>query len=638
MPGFKIKTNLRIKLIASHLLVVLIIGIPSIVVGLRIINNNIVGQAYEQVQNDLKTAQYLYYDRINVIYLFMKHLASLPYLREAVANNDRALLINKLQEVRKELNLDILNITTPGGTVVVRSGNPWYAGDSVADDLFMRFVRTYDKACSGTDVMSREHLAREGKALARQALIEVSPTPMARKKERLFEDRGLVLKAAAPIHLDGKMVGIIYGAKLLNQNYEIVDQIKSLVFKEQKFDGYDYGTSTIFLEDVRVSTNVLKNGMRAIGTQVSEEVYQKVFEQGKLWLDKAFVVNNWYISAYSPIYNIESKVIGILYVGIIENKFNQIKRETTIFFLIIILITLQIAILLAIYLIRNILNPVNILVNASNEITRGNYNTKIPIETRDELGYLCRTFNTMVDAIVERDNMLKEDTQKQIIQSEKLASLGKLAAGIAHEINNPLTGVLTYSSMMLEELKDTEYKEDLETIVSETLRCRKIVREILNFARETRIEKEVANLNRVINETLSILENHISFHNIVINKHLDEGCPPMSLDINQIKSVINNLALNAADAMPEGGTITIGTSYNNHDNTVTIEVTDTGFGIPEENITRIFDPFFTTKQTGKGTGLGLAVTYGIVKKHNGQITVRSTPGEGTTFTISLPVA
>lgn len=635
---FLIKTSLRIKLIASLISVVLIIGVASIILGLRIINNNIIGQAYEQVQNDLKTAQYIYNDRVNIIHQFMKHLASLPYIKEAILSNNRPLLVNKLREVKDELGLDICNITDPAGNVIVRARNPQVMGDSVAGDLFVQHVLSQTRSCSGTDIIGPEELEREGKDLAKQAYIEFKPTPMARRRSEHFERRGLVLKAAAPILLNGRLIGIIYGAQLINKNYEIVDQIKSLVFKDQKFDGFDYGTATIFLEDLRVSTNVYKSGVRAIGTRVSEQVYKKVFEQGKLWLDKAFVVNNWYISAYSPINDIHDRAIGILYVGILEEKFNMIKRETTIFFLIIIIVTLNIAILISIYLVQNILNPIKTLVNASNEIAKGNYNIKISISAKDELGYLCRTFNTMANAILERDNMLKEDTQNQIVQSEKLASLGKLAAGIAHEINNPLTGVLTYSSLLLEDLKNTEYREDLETIVNETLRCRKIVREILNFARETRIDKETASINQIINETLSILEKHVSFHNIQIIKELAEPMPSTEVDINQIKSVINNLALNAADAMPDGGTLNIKTAFNASAGNIVIEVADTGTGIPEENLGKIFDPFYTTKQTGYGTGLGLAVTYGVIKRHNGTITVQSELGKGTTFTITLPVA
>jgi len=635
----RIQASLRVKLIVSLISVVLIIGSASIIIGLRIINNNIVGQAYEQVQNDLKTARYIYEDKIHIIHHFMRHLSLLPYLHEAIERNDRRLLVNKLQEVKRELDLDILNIVDPAGRVIVRARNPVRTGDSVADDKYISYVQTNLKSCFGSDIMSHDHLAREGQDLAERAFITLVPTPMARKTDNTYEDRGLVLKAASPMIHNGKLIGIIYGARLINRNYDMVDQIKSLVFKDQKYGGFEYGTATIFLEDLRISTNVLReDGVRAIGTRISEEVYKKVFERGELWLDKAFVVNNWYISAYSPIYDLHRKAIGILYVGIIENKFNDIKKETTILFLVIIIVTLIIAIGLAVYLIQNFLHPVNILVDASKQIAEGNYSIKIPVDSTDELGYLCKTFNSMVAAIVERDNLLKEDTQKQIIQSEKLASLGKLAAGIAHEINNPLTGVLTYSSILLEELKDTEHKDDLEVIVTETLRCRKIVREILNFARETRIEKERANVNQVIREMLSILEKHVNFQNVSIVKDFDDAVPDMEIDVNQIKQVINNLSLNAADAMPDGGTLTIRTRFDADRDSVVVDFSDTGLGISEENIGKIFDPFFTTKQTGKGTGLGLAVTYGIIKRHNGTSTVKSAIGKGTTFTIILPVA
>ncbi|HPB81777.1 MAG TPA: ATP-binding protein, partial [Spirochaetota bacterium] len=222
--------------------------------------------------------------------------------------------------------------------------------------------------------------------------------------------------------------------------------------------------------------------------------------------------------------------------------------------------------------------------------------------------------------------------------SEKLASLGRLASGIAHEINNPLTGVLTYSSVLLEDLRDTEYREDLDVIVGETLRCRKIVQEILDFARETRLEKARVNLNGVIHDALSILEKNFNFQNVKIVRKFRDTIPEVWCDVNLFKSVINNLALNAADAMPDGGTLEIATDYNEAEDSVVLTFADTGSGISEEDLDKIFDPFFTTKETGKGTGLGLAVSYGIVQRHKGIIDVKSSPGQGTTFTIMLPVA
>ncbi|MEA2040258.1 MAG: cache domain-containing protein [Thermodesulfobacteriota bacterium] len=632
------KINIRIKLIASLLSVVLITGISSIIIGFIIINKNILSQAYDSVQSDMETAQYIYNEKVYNIHLLTKHLAARSSIRLGIRYNDRKLLLEQLIEANEGLDLDILNITDLKGNVLVRSRNEVFTGDDVSSETFIKYVLKYQKSCFGTDVIEYDLLLREGNDLAEQAFIAVNPTQMARKREKNFEDRGLAIKAASPIFYNNKFVGIIYGAKLLNNNFEFVDNIKDLVFKDEKIDGIEAGSATLFLDDLRISTNVKRqDGTRAIGTQVSEDVYEKVFKQGKMWLDKAFVVNNWFISAYSPIYNIENQPVGILYVGILEAKFDRIKRNTTMYFLVMMFITAVIAVLLSVYLIKHILNPINSLVAASKEIAEGNYSKKIYINTQDEMAYLSSAFNKMVDAIYERDQQLKEHTLKQLAQSEKLASLGRLASGIAHELNNPLTGVLTYSSMLMEDLKESEYKDDLNVIINETMRCRKIITGMLDFARETKLEKHPANINQIINDTLIILEKHVAFHDIMIKEQLSDDIPDINLDINQIKSVINNLALNAADAMPDGGELIISTTYNSETNKIVVQFSDTGTGISEEDLNKIFDPFFTTKETGHGTGLGLSVTYGIIERHNGSIEVKSVIGEGTCFRIEFPV-
>ncbi len=633
-----LQTNIRMKLILSLLSVVLITGVASIVFTIYLINKNILGKAYEDVQIQLNTAKHIYNERINVMHLFITHLASLDYFQEAIFKRNRLLLNRKLNEIKKELDVDIINITDDKGRIIFRANNPDRWGDDISSDSFIKYILNNKKSCLGTGLISKEYLARESNKLLEQAYIKVIPTLMARKKNKSYEDSGLVLKSASPVFMNGKFIAIIYGAKLLNNNFEIVDRIKNLVFKGEQLDGFDIGTATIFQDDLRISTNVMnKDGTRAVGTQVSEEVYSKVFEHGKPWVDKAFVVNNWYISGYSPIYNIEQKVIGILYVGILEKKYNLIKRDTNYFLVIMIIITTSVAVLLSIYLIKIIIGPINSLVEASNEIAKGNYEKKLEVRSEDEMGYLCNTFNKMIDAIVERDNKLKEHTELQIIRSEKLASLGRLASGMAHEINNPLTGVLSYGTELYDVLKDSEYGEDLKVIINETLRCREIVKTILDFARETKLEKKTVNINSIISEVLAILERHVNFHNIKISKNLSGNLPNVNVDVNQIKSVINNLAVNAADAMHGGGEIFFMTYYDKLRNEVIIEVTDTGMGISEENLSKIFDPFFTTKEAGKGTGLGLTVTYSIIERHNGWIDVKSKLGEGSTFILGLPV-
>jgi two-component system NtrC family sensor kinase len=637
----KFKATIRIKLIISLFSVVIIAGAGSVAISIKIINENILGQAYDEVQTNLTTAEYVYNNKINVINLFIKHLASLSYLQEAIAKNDHQLLINKLLEVKNELGLDILNITDSKGRIIIRANNDRFSGDDVSGDTFVKYVINSQTSCYGTSVIPKEHLIRESAALFSQAYIKVKPTAMSRKRDKEIEDRGMVIMAASPVFYNGRMTGIIYGARLLNNSFELVDRIKSLVFKDEKIGGVDLGTATIFLDDLRISTNVKNSdGTRAIGTRVSEEVYKKVVEQQKLWLAKAFVVNQWYISAYSPIYNIGKNVIGILYVGILEEKYNVIKRKTYFYYFVMTCITAVIALAIAIYLINDIITPIRALVSASKEILLGNYSNKLIIHSGDEIGYLCSTFNKMIDAIKERDSKLKDQTDRQIVQSEKLASLGRLASGIAHEINNPLTGVLSYSTSLLEDLGDTGYREDLQVIVNETKRCRDIVRGILDFARESQIEKEPASINQIIENSLTILAKHVTFQNVNIEKKLSENLPQIELDINQMKSVINNLVVNAADAMPDGGKLSISTfmSYSNSkEREIIIEISDTGTGISEENITRIFDPFFSTKEVGKGTGLGLSVTRRIIEKHNGKIDVSSRLGEGTTFKIHLPI-
>src|SRR6056297_503047 len=632
-----VSNSLRIKLVMSLITVVLVVGISSTIIGIKIINDNVIGQAYESVRSDLNAAQFIYDKQIDEIKIYIEHVASLPYMQRAITSRNTSLLLNKLQEVKKEAGIDILNIILPDGRMLVRSNNP-SSTSPINDDVLLKKTLDTGNGYSGTGIISAKTLHEEGSDLAQQAKIELVPTSKARPLDSTMLRRGLALKASAPVYINGRIVGVLYGAKLLNRNYYIPDNIKNLIFNKQKIDGVEYGTATIFLDNIRVSTNVtLKNGERAIGTCVSEEVYRKVVVQKKIWLDKAFVVNNWYISAYKPIFNVADKVVGIVYVGILEEKFNIIKRETTYTYMALILSTLLLSIFLAAWLIKNIILPISPFMQASKSVTDGHYDRKIHFSSKDELGHLCNAFNDMTDAIVKRDRQLKEQTQRKTVQLEKMASLGRLASGIAHEINNPLTGILTYSSMLLEDCENPEHRDDLQVIVDETLRCRKIVKEVLDFARETQLDRQPANINEIINSTISILERHVSFQNITIKKYLAIDIPDTMLDVNQFKSVINNLALNAADAMKNGGVLTIMTRMDNENNSIVISFNDTGEGIPEDKLNEIFDPFFTTKETGKGTGLGLAVTYGVVDRHNGKISVESKSGEGSTFTIVLPV-
>jgi two-component system NtrC family sensor kinase len=267
----------------------------------------------------------------------------------------------------------------------------------------------------------------------------------------------------------------------------------------------------------------------------------------------------------------------------------------------------------------------------------------IPIQLSASLVYeeggkeLCSVgFFTDLRPRIQMEKEL-EETHLQLVSSEKMASLGKLAAGIAHEINNPLGGILIYSSLMMEELIEADARrQDLEKIVQEATRCKDIVKSLLEFSRQTEPKMEPVDVNKAITDGLFFLEKQALFHNIRIVKNLAPLLPMVRGNPGQLKQVFMNIIVNAAEAMSGGGTLTITTAPSAHQKVISIDFADTGEGIPREILTRIFDPFFTTKELGKGTGLGLSTSYGIIDEHGGRIDVKSEVGKGTTFTIELP--
>jgi two-component system, NtrC family, sensor kinase len=252
----------------------------------------------------------------------------------------------------------------------------------------------------------------------------------------------------------------------------------------------------------------------------------------------------------------------------------------------------------------------------------------------------------LIDQLEENLNRLAQshkelgETQQQLIQSEKMASVGQLAAGVAHEINNPLGTILLYSHMILEKLeKQDTRKEELETIAKEATRCRDIVRGLLDFARQRKLQVENVDVNKILKEVLSLVTSQPSFQKVEIVADLDPSLPSTGGDPVQLKEVFLNILSNAGEAMPKGGVVNVTSRFpDGAANTIEVMIRDCGQGIPQENLDKIFMPFFTTKKIGQGTGLGLAIAYGIVKMHRGAIDVRSKVGEGTTFWVKLPAS
>lgn len=314
---------------------------------------------------------------------------------------------------------------------------------------------------------------------------------------------------------------------------------------------------------------------------------------------------------------------------------------------------------------RLVYEPLGDLEAGAKRLSAGDLEHRIPVRGDDEFGQLAGSFNSMMAALRESQAQLRdaartleekvEERTRQLraaeaeaVQSEKLAAVGLLASGIAHELNNPLTGVLTFSHLIRQKLPDgSTDAEDMDLVIRETKRCASIVRRLLDFARQKAPETKVADLNGVVSDVARFIERSVQLQGTTLTLDLDPGLPPVRADENQVKQVIMNMLVNAQQATGAGGSIVVRTRRCPEPlapepgappvEMVEISIVDTGCGIPEADLQRIFDPFFTSKEVGKGTGLGLSVSHGIVKSHGGTIKVESTPGRGSAFHVMLPI-
>ncbi len=637
----KLRIPIAAKLILGYLLVIVFISVVFMVVGVRLISSLIVSEAQEKVRNDLNSAREIYLNELDHIDDVIQYSGERFFIKDAILTNSFDAAFSELDRIKETEGLDVLAITDKYGYVLVRTCNPDFTGDNQGHDQLINTVLYSKEPVASTIIVNGDDLEKETPELSEKAFLELIDTPLARNREETVMTDGMMLKAAAPIFdYEGNLIGVIYGGVLLNQNYKIVDKIKQTVYENVIYEGQDIGTATIFMDDIRISTNVKdKDGSRAIGTRVSEDVYNQVIIQGEPWIDRAYVVNNWYITAYEPITDLYGRIIGILYVGILEEKYLDIQRESTFTFLVITVIGALISMATSYFFARRIHVPIRKLVSASKDVAGGNLDTQVTVRTNDELQYLAISFNKMSKALKRRDEQLKAFTTQKIIESERLALVGQLAANVAHELNNPLQGIVTFSHLLIEDHQcDTpDHVESLEKIVGQANRCRDIIRGLLDFSRQRKPDKALYNINSVLDTCLSLVEHQALFHNIQIMKSFRADLPLAVIDASQIERVFINIIMNAAEAMEGDGKLSIETRFDSGKENIEIKISDTGPGIPEENLKKIFDPFFTTKDIGHGTGLGLAISYGIIQSHQGSITVDSTVDQGTVFVIALPL-
>lgn len=637
--------------ISFSLIASITVGIGA-VATLYTITEYLASAADERIARDMDLAQSFYITRMERVARGSQRLASSPTVRDklvALYEGDAQAILEIEDELRNEIEIpaisgnQLIMILGPRGEILVGQllsaegslssvapGGNWGVLPIVASSL------GHKSPAVGTEVVPVEFLELVG--LEDQARIELMDTPMAAPEP--YDPRagraGLALVSVAPVTGSGEVLGAVVSMHLFNNDFTLVDRI-------QEVAGVD--TSTIFFGDLRVSTNVLdEKGERAIGTRISQEVGEVVLVQGLTYPGRAYVVKEWFITRYEPLRDHRGNVVGSLYVGAREAAFQALVHVFAARVIYIALGTIGLAALFALPVSIALTRPISDLVDAHIRLAKGEKGVRVApaiTQGRGELAQLARSFNSMAETL--------QATQEQLMQKEKLASVGQLAAGVAHEINNPLGTILLLADVMYKEVPEGDARrEDLNMITEQARRCKGIVFDLLSFARENRLLAQETHINRLVESVVAEqldadaaagvhLEGSMrEYQNIRVVRRLDPRSPVIQADPDQIRQCLLNLMSNAVDAMePEGGTLALSTRAIGRSQ-VEIAVSDTGSGMSEETLSKLFTPFFTTKAPGKGTGLGLSIIYGIVKMHRGDIRVESELGKGTTFTIVLP--
>lgn len=637
----------RIKLIATFLLFSFLTGGVPLLVGGGVLYNTFLREAKIRVTQDLNAARQMYEDHVQKMALALRVAAHGTNFHGIFQDSGAEGLARALRTIAESGPFDLVGLADPTGRVWALSSGPAQSLRSSEKVLpSVEKALKLRRPVHGTIVLALSDLALMDPALSEKARLPLKPAPAEGSPSRRSLEEAMTLTAAVPLDGATATPAVLFGITVLNGASALVDGIRESLFRGTEQDGWNLGTVTLFLRDVRIATNVLEeNGQRALGTKVSPAVAHQVLEQGKRWNDRAFVVHDWYITCYEPITDLDGRAVGMLYVGVLEKPYAGVRNKAIVLFAALSVLGMSVAIGLGYFLEWKIIAPITRLSEAAAEVSRGNLHPDLGPLEKGEIGVVQRAFSSMLEAIRDRETRQQRETESKLVMAQKLSSIGRLAAGVAHEVNNPLTGVLTCGHLLLQrEDLDEEAREMLRVIVDATERVRRIVKSLLDFSRQTSLSMEPTDINRVVLDTLPLVENQAAIKGVALRFEPGEGIPPVPMDVQQVKSVLLNLLINALDATEAGGAVEVSSRVAlsmSREGTkrlgVELSVKDTGCGVPPENLERIFEPFFSTKEVGKGTGLGLAVAYGIVARHGGVIRVQSQVGKGTEFTIWLPL-
>ena len=627
--------SVRNKLLAMALLPLLVV-FPLLVLALLVWGSVAYdGLLITKVRSDLAVARGYFEQVIADAGAGTESVAASHALLRALRSGDAQALRHLLQTERERRGLDFLVVAPAGAPPLVR-GEPPAPGST-------RLARLA--------VLEGAQFRALAPNLAERVHIGLVPTRNAAPSPRTAEDRALVVLASTEVRGDdGNVLAVLRGGVLLNQNLPFIDHINRIVYPEGSLPFGSRGTATLFLDDVRITTNVrLFQDQRAVGTRVSQAVSDAVLQRGGTWLDRAFVVNDWYVSAYEPLVDGTGRRIGMLYVGYLERPFQLARYGMLALIGLIFLAVMALAALLSVRWARSIFRPVQQMNQTMRLVEEGQAGARVgPVEARDEIGALATHLDQLLE-LVQRDaqrlqrwgeeldlqvaqrtrelaasNASLRQAQQQLVRSEKLATIGQLAASMAHEINNPIAVIQGNLDLMRETLgaQAEAVGAEFRLLDEQVERMRLIVTQLLQHARPTDYAGYVEALDpdRTLDACLVLAGHLLASTGIAVHKDY-RATQRAGCNRQELQQVLLNLITNAVQVMPAGGTLTLATADWLRDGVpcgVQIEVGDSGPSLSPQVRERLFRPFFTTREDGNG--LGLWISLGLVERYGGSIT------------------
>ncbi|WP_291008089.1 cache domain-containing protein [Hydrogenophaga sp.] len=573
-------------------------------------------------------------------------------------------LAQQLSAARARLGLDLLVLYDAQGHAIARDQI-----DATTDlppmptALALASQGTRARPQARLLLLGPEALAALAPQLRPRVMVPLVPTRNAAPTDRSAEDRAMVALTSVPVRDGaGQTVAMVVGGLLLNQNLDFIDHINRIVYPDGSLPFGSQGTATLFLDDVRITTNVrLFQDQRAIGTRVSQTVRDRVLGQGQTWLARAFVVNDWYVSAYEPLLDAAGQRIGMLYVGFLEQPFRLVRYALLAVTGLIFLLAMAVSAWFSLRWARSIFRPVEQMNRTMQRVEDGEAHARVGgLPVHDELGALAGHLDQLLDVIddktralqrwgdeldlkvaertqaLEASNASLQLAQQQLVKSEKLAAIGQLTASIAHEVNNPIAVMQGNLDLMRETLgaQGVTVRDELRLMDEQIERMRLIVTQLLQYARPTEYAgyTEALDVNQLVDDCLVLVQHLLAKTGIEVQRDL-RAIHTAGVNRQELQQIVINLLINAIQAMPEGGVLRLST----HDlpDGVALTVQDSGPGLSPAVMERLFRPFFTTKNDGNG--LGLWISVGLVERYGGSLAAsnRSDGLTGAIFTLNL---